>query len=259
MSVDFGNGITITSSFDMTAQKPLDSRMKVDTYSDLAKIPNSYVGLTVFVTSEGKLYIKRSASEWKIVDGEVTTASMTSAQVKNLDFGNTSAYMLRKEEQNFFPIINESHIYDSSKKTPISSSLQTTNKTIAGAINEVNSKLATEIDNFKNISQEELEKLTGIVNGAQGELDAKIAEINGQMTTLQQQITEAERELSTTIEKVKEDAKEQIDEEVAAIKKDVQNEIKTITNNISNVILTTEKINDFMEQINTNLTAARAI
>lgn len=259
MSIDFGNGITITSSFDMTAQKPLDSRMKVDTYSDLAKIPNSYVGLTVFVTSEGKLYIKRSASEWKIVDGEVTTKSMTSAQVKNLNFGNIPAYMLQKEEKNFFPIISESHIYDSSKKTPISSSLQTTNKTIAGAINEVNSKLATEIDNFKKTSQAELDKLTGMVNGAQDELDTKMTEIDKQMATLQKQITDAEKELSDTIEEVKKDAKEQIDKEVTTIKEDVEAEISAITNNVSNVILTTKEINDFMKQINANLTAAKAI
>ena len=62
----FGTNIPVASGFDIAANRPLDPRTVVETYSDLATIPaiQLYAGLTVYIEDEEKSYFY-NGSNWK--------------------------------------------------------------------------------------------------------------------------------------------------------------------------------------------------
>ena len=106
----FGTNIPVASGFDIAANRPLDPRTVVETYSDLATIPaiQLYAGLTVYIEDEEKSYFY-NGSNWKdataqglqgadgeaatIQVGQVTTGEAGSnASVTNSGTENTAIF-----------------------------------------------------------------------------------------------------------------------------------------------------------------------
>lgn len=55
-----GTNINTITGFEVGASKPIDPRMQVDTYTDLANMKNTWVGMSVFVEDEGEDYQLKS-------------------------------------------------------------------------------------------------------------------------------------------------------------------------------------------------------
>lgn len=65
-----GTNINTITGFEVGAAKPIDPRMQVDTYADLANMKNTWVGMTVFVEDEGEDYqLKSTGWVMKSVQG----------------------------------------------------------------------------------------------------------------------------------------------------------------------------------------------
>lgn len=70
MAKIYNNGIVTTAGFQFNANLPLDDRLVVETYEDLASIP-CYEGMIVYVKNDAKHY-KYSNNSWGIlVDIEI--------------------------------------------------------------------------------------------------------------------------------------------------------------------------------------------
>lgn len=55
-----GTNINTITGFEVGAAKPIDPRMQVDTYADLANMKNTWIGMSVFVEDEGEDYQLKS-------------------------------------------------------------------------------------------------------------------------------------------------------------------------------------------------------
>ena len=269
-----GKGITITTGFDVAAQIPLDARTVVDDLTALRAIPASIVhlGLTVFVTSENKSYQWKSNINddgstyigWGVVESEISSKAVS--LLSEINFANTPSYIMQKNKANFFPIVNENYIYDNNRtalpnkyQTKTDNALKTTNKTITGAVNEINTKMADSISQFEKEIQGTLADLDKEVeqmkSDTQKEMDALEKEINTTMSSMQTNMQNNMNQMDATFaNKMKE-----IDQKIAGLEDDIAAEVANITGNVSNVILTNAQIDDFMKQINANLTAVNGI
>ena len=58
----YGSGIPIAASFDLAANKPLDSRLIVEKYNDLSTIPFKWEGMRVYVKEQEKFYYYNGTS-----------------------------------------------------------------------------------------------------------------------------------------------------------------------------------------------------
>ena len=67
----YGSGIPIAASFDLAANKPLDSRLIVDKYNDLSTLPFKWEGMRVYVKEQEKFYFYNGTSFAKeVTQGE---------------------------------------------------------------------------------------------------------------------------------------------------------------------------------------------
>jgi hypothetical protein len=66
-----GNGIQLSTNFDLGSPLPLDSRMVVSNFIDLNNIENKYQGLTCYVSTEKNLYVYQGVSWEKVVTNNV--------------------------------------------------------------------------------------------------------------------------------------------------------------------------------------------
>ena len=212
-----GKGITITTGFDLAAQLPLDSRTVVHDMDQLRALPADriYLGLLVFVISENKLYQWKynldnngnlsKEPDWGPIEAEVSTKEIK--QLSEIDFKNTPSLQLQKNKSDFFPIVHEKYVYDDGAinlpekyQTKVDSSLATTNKSVSGAINEVNTKMTDSIKQFEEQIQETLDNLTNQVNGMLEETNNKITaaetKINNAVTKMETDIADAKKELN---------------------------------------------------------------
>ena len=106
-----GNGIAITTGFDVATQLPLDSRSVVQTQADLENISDNvkYEGLLVFVVDQNKLYQWKQelfedgtyAEEysWGPIESEISAKNLE--DINEIDFNNIkSLYLEIKSKYN---------------------------------------------------------------------------------------------------------------------------------------------------------------
>ena len=124
-----GTGITITTGFDLTTKKPLDSRTVVNNIGQLRALPEDrvYKGLLVHVVDEDKLY------QWKksvddsgqvildkdgnpVYDWGPIEAEVSAKEVEDVDYSKTPSLLLQKNKQNFFPVTHEKYVVDDKGK-----------------------------------------------------------------------------------------------------------------------------------------------
>jgi uncharacterized protein YoxC len=317
-----GNGIVITTGFDVSAQLPLDSRTVVQTTADLANIPEDYryEGLLVFVIDGeedgNKLYQwKRNLDadgnlsteySWGPIEAEVSAKELF--DLLEIDFENTPSLMMQKNKKDFFPIVHDSAVLahvssineetgevtielttmDNKYQTIVDEDLETTDKTIVGSVNEINTKMEDSIDEFRKEISSTLQKLKDDVAQMQKEteeiMDQLKADIIADMAALKKETEETFAAMQEDLEKTIQDTIAQmnamiaqmqkdmadkmafmdsefermmaeINDEIAALRESITSQVDQMLQDVDNVILSDDQVNDFMRQIRENLDA----
>ena len=271
-----GNGITITTGFDVATQLPLDARTVVQTLDDLANIPNDYryEGLLVFVIDGedgNKLYQwKKNLDEngnlsdnysWGPIESEISSKEVL--DLLEIDFDNTQSFLMQKNKKDFFPIVHETTVLvDSEGKTMVDKyqpkydeSLETEDKTITGSVNEINTKLEDTIADFKAEIEKTLQDLKDNIAKTQAEAEETIKKLQDDIKA---KIEAFEKELDDKIalmDKEFADTMAEIDRQIASLKASIEEQIEQMLKDLDNSILSDDDVNNFMEQINANLAA----
>lgn len=256
-----GQGITITTGFDVATQKPLDARTVVHDLVELGNMPAGmiYLGLTVFVISENKLYQRKYKvdedgfyikddqgnieEEWGPIESEISSKDIE--VLEEIDFDNAPNYLLQKNKKDFFPLTHESAVFVDYKtisydgdnnvvygdkvngkvisdkyQTIVDPTLKTLNKTIPGAINEVNDYLDEKLKVFND------------------KLAEKLAEIDRQVQRAEDSIEQAEQDMQDKLDQVEDDINDRVDQ---------------MLQDVDNVILSDQQCNYLMDQIRANI------
>ena len=274
-----GNGIVITTGFDVSTRLPLDARTVVDTLEDLGNIPDSirYEGLLVFVVEDNKLYQWKQdlledgtyATEysWGPIESEISAKKIE--DVNELDLANIKSLQLQKNKVNFFPITHEKFIYNEKgdtlqeelkeyQKKDLSSDesgekLETEMQTIVGAINELNSKMEDTIAEFRETITDTINDLNASVEKMQQETAADMTEmkndlqleIDNVLADLEAKSKEMDEEFANLLAKV--------DKQVTDLQDKIQGDIDQMLQDVDNSILSDNQVNNLMEQINANI------
>ena len=292
-----GNGITITTSFDVASKLPLDARTVVQTLEDLANIPEDYryEGLLVFVIDGedgNKLYQwKRNLDEdgnlseaysWGPIEAEVSAKDVLDLAV--IDFANTPSLIMQKNKKDFFPIVHEKFLYvdivtkneetgeesidvkvlGDKYQTIYDEKLATTDKTIAGSVNEINTKMDDTIAAFREEIESILQKLKDDVEQMQVDI---IADMNSFKEETEKTFATMQKELEDMIAQMKKDMADkmaymdaefermmaEINRQIAELRAAIADQVDQMLQDIDNVILSDDEVNNFMEQILANL------
>lgn len=291
-NIGMGNGITITTGFDVSAQLPLDTRTVVKTIDDLYAIPMDviYMGLLVYVIDENKLYQwkrvlqedKTEKIEWGPIEAEVSAVELDSFKKENIeegllkitdeiDFENTPALIMQKNKDDFFPITHEKFVYNEKgeslfeelkeyQKKDLSADengekLETEMQTIVGAINELNSKMDDTIEDFENRINQTIEDLNASVDQMQKETSEDMAEMKA---NLQAEIDKVLADLEAKSEEMDQefaDLLAEVNRQVTELQDKVQDDIDQMLQDVDNSILSDAQVKDLMDQINANINA----
>lgn len=224
-----GTGITITTGFDLTTKKPLDSRTVVNNIGQLRALPEDrvYKGLLVHVVDEDKLY------QWKksvddsgqvildkngnpVYDWGPIEAEVSAKEVEDVDYSKTPSLLLQKNKQNFFPVTHEKYVVDDNGKTLLDklseqeiiiqevnkdlskyqlkqdNTLETNKKTVVGSINEINSKMEDAIAEFRDEIEQTLSTL-------RADIDAMIEETESDLNAAKDAINAQIAQMNKTI------------------------------------------------------------
>lgn len=280
----FGNGISITTGFDVATQLPLDSRTVVQTQADLESISDDikYEGLLVFVVDQNKLYQwKQELLEdgtytpdyrWGPIESEISAKKIE--DISELDLDNIKSLQMQKNKVNFFPITHEKFIYNEKgeslfeelkeyQKKDLSADengekLETEMQTIVGAINELNSKMDETIEQFEQRISQTIADLNASVEQMQketaedmAEMKANLqAEINKVLADLDAKSKEMDQEFADLLEKV--------NKQVTELQDKIQDDINQMLQDVDNSILSDGQVIDLMNQINANIAAIDA-
>ena len=88
MGQTFSGGIGIATGFKLQDPQPIDDRMSVDTFTDLATLPNKYDGLTTYVKDE-KTHYKYNGVSWELLSsGGVLYEELTYDELDALKSAN---------------------------------------------------------------------------------------------------------------------------------------------------------------------------
>lgn len=252
-----GSGISITTGFDVGAQLPLDLRTVVKSMDDLAAIPKDiiYEGLLVYVINDNKLYQWKKnlldngtlseTCSWGPIEAEVSTKDIKS--LTEILYKNTPTLLMQKNKKDFFPVTNQQSVFnedginlkdvlDTYQKKDLTGSdsdinLETEDKTIVGAINEINSKLDDAISQFEKDMQDTIDNLNNYIVEVKDKNEKDMAAMQAE---LQAKINEVIADLNKKAAKIEED-------------------IDRMLQDVDNSILSDVAVNNFMEQINANL------
>jgi hypothetical protein len=276
----FGNGISITTGFDVATQLPLDSRTVVQTQADLENISDSikYEGLLVFVVDQNKLYQwKQELLEdgtytpdyrWGPIESEISAKKIE--DISELDLDNIKSLQMQKNKVNFFPITHEKFIYNEKGESLFeelkeyqkkelaadeADKLHTVNKSIIGAINELNDKMDETIEQFEQRISQTIADLNASVEQMQketaedmAEMKANLqAEINKVLADLDAKSKEMDQEFADLLEKV--------NKQVTELQDKIQDDIDQMLQDVDNSILSDAQVKDLMDQINANINA----
>jgi flagellar hook-basal body complex protein FliE len=277
----FGNGISITTGFDVSTQLPLDSRTVVQTQADLENISDSikYEGLLVFVVDQNKLYQwKQELLEdgtytpdyrWGPIESEISAKKIE--DISELDLDNIKSLQMQKNKVNFFPITHEKFIYNEKGETLFEElkeyqkkdlsaeeggeKLETEMQTIVGAINELNSKMDDTIEDFEKKINQTIEELNANVDKMQKETSA---DMEAMKSNLQTEINKVLADLDAKSKEMDEEFAEllrKVDKQVSDLQENIQDDINQMLQDVDNSILSDGQVIDLMNQINANITA----
>ena len=277
----FGNGISITTGFDVATQLPLDSRTVVQTQADLESISDDikYEGLLVFVVDQNKLYQwKQELLEdgtytpdyrWGPIESEISAKKIE--DISELDLDNIKSLQMQKNKVNFFPITHEKFIYNEKGETLFEElkeyqkkdlsaeeggeKLETEMQTIVGAINELNSKMDDTIEDFEKKINQTIEELNASVDKMQKETSA---DMEAMKSNLQTEINKVLEDLDTKSKEMDEEFAEllrKVDKQVSDLQENIQDDINQMLQDVDNSILSDGQVIDLMNQINANITA----
>ena len=253
MSTYVGKGITITTNFDVAAKIPLDSRTIVDNESDLSALANAYEGLLVYVKNKKKLYQCKALTpeiEWGPVDAEVSARTLALSSVNV----NSPSLMMQKNGADFFPIVHDKYVVDNNKKDLATrlAAINTTITNLQNTVNDVKNSIKQEI-------QGDLDDLLEQIDEAKATIDKEVANLN---KTINTSITNMQNTIDSKmaqIDKTFEEKLKEIESTVSSLETDIENRISSIMNNVDKIILTQNQLDDFMKQINANLTALNSL
>ena len=280
----FGNGISITTGFDVATQLPLDSRTVVQTQADLENISDSikYEGLLVFVVDQNKLYQwKQELLEdgtytpdyrWGPIESEISAKKIE--DISELDLDNIKSLQMQKNKVNFFPITHEKFIYNEKGETLFEElkeyqkkdlsadengeKLETEMQTIVGAINELNSKMDDTIEDFENRINQTIEDLNASVEQMQKETSEDMAEMKA---NLQAEINKVLADLDAKSKEMDQefaDLLAEVDRQVTELQDKIQEDIDQMLQDVDNSILSDDQVINLMDQINANIAAIDA-
>ena len=280
----FGNGISITTGFDVATQLPLDSRTVVQTQADLESISDDikYEGLLVFVVDQNKLYQwKQELLEdgtytpdyrWGPIESEISAKKIE--DISELDLDNIKSLQMQKNKVNFFPITHEKFIYNEKGETLFEElkeyqkkdlsaeeggeKLETEMQTIVGAINELNSKMDDTIEDFEKKINQTIEELNASVDKMQKETSA---DMEAMKSNLQTEINKVLEDLDTKSKEMDEEFAEllrKVDKQVSDLQENIQDDINQMLQDVDNSILSDGQVIDLMNQINANIAAIDA-
>ena len=298
-----GAGITITTGFDVSAQMPLDARTVVETLADLYAMPQDviYMGLLVYVIEDNKLYQWKEVLQddktyeigWGPIEAEVSAVELDYFKYDNelleitdeIDFENTPVLMMQKNKDNFFPIVHEDYIYVDKEgetlankyQTIVDERLATTDKTIAGSVNELNTKMDDTIADFREEIDDTLAELRQNVKNMQDQTAADMAQLKADTEATMAQLktdteatmaqlkadTEADfaamkQEMQDNLDemnRVLDETMAEINAEMDALEVQIESRVDQMLKDVDNSILSDLAVNNFMEQINANLRA----
>lgn len=277
----FGNGISITTGFDVATQLPLDSRTVVQTQADLESISDDikYEGLLVFVVDQNKLYQwKQELLEdgtytpdyrWGPIESEISAKKIE--DISELDLDNIKSLQMQKNKVNFFPITHEKFIYNEKGETLFEElkeyqkkdlsaeeggeKLETEMQTIVGAINELNSKMDDTIEDFEKKINQTIEELNANVDKMQKETSA---DMEAMKSNLQTEINKVLADLDAKSKEMDEEFAEllrKVNKQVSDLQENIQDDINQMLQDVDNSILSDGQIIDLMDQINANIAA----
>ena len=277
----FGNGISITTGFDVATQLPLDSRTVVQTQADLENISYSikYEGLLVFVVDQNKLYQwKQELLEdgtytpdyrWGPIESEISAKKIE--DISELDLDNIKSLQMQKNKVNFFPITHEKFIYNEKgeslfeelkeyQKKDLSAEeggekLETEMQTIVGAINELNSKMDETIEQFEQRISQTIADLNASVEQMQKETAEDMAEMKANLQTEINKVLADLDAKSKEMDQEFADLLEKVNKQVAELQDKIQDDIDQMLQDVDNSILSDAQVKDLMDQINANINA----
>ena len=233
--------------------------------------------------------------DWGPIEAEV---SAKEPKTEEMNFKDTPSLLLQKNKADFFPITHEKYIVNDDGKTldvvlserfqetekevqqvvqdlsgyqlKKDNNLQTDNKEVVKAINEIYVKMDTAIDEFEER-----------INKTLADLDAEIETIT---TSTRQQMEQAKKDIQASMDEMNatmEKAMDDMDKEIASKMKTMddtfatkmaeintriaglENEINIKINNmlqdVDNVIMTDLEVTNVMNKINTNITNVNKI
>ena len=269
-NIGMGTGITITTGFDLGAQKPLDSRIVVKNMTDLKAMPKDkiYLGLLVHVIDDNKLYQWKynldengelsKEPDWGPIEAEVSTKDISN--LSEIDFANTPSLQLQKNKNDFFPIVHEKYVYDDSAttlpnkyQTKIDESLNTTNQTIVGSINELNTKMVDTIADFEKQIQDTIDNLNKNVTDMQTKTEADMKKMKEDLQKEIDDMLEDLNQKSQEMDKAFEDLLADINTQIEELQDKIQDDIDQMLQDTDNIIMTDNEIIDLMARINKNI------
>ena len=277
-NIGMGDGITITTGFDVSAQLPLDARTVVRTIADLHAIPQDviYMGLLVYVIEDNKLYQwkrvlqedKTEKIEWGPIEAEVSAVELDSFKEENIeegllkitdeiDFKNKPALMMQKNKHNILPITQKELVYNNERislaeelneyqKKELAAEeadkLLTENKTIIGAINELNSSLDNAINEFRDEMDTTIQDSKNSIAQMKAENEAAMNQMKSELDT----------DIKDVLDNLDKKAKE-LDNTIANLEASTKDRIDAMLQDVDNSILSDAQVKYLMDQINANI------
>lgn len=280
-----GTGITITTGFDLTTKKPLDSRTVVNNIGQLRALPEDrvYKGLLVHVVDEDKLY------QWKksvddsgqvildkngnpVYDWGPIEAEVSAKEVEDVDYSKTPSLLLQKNKQNFFPVTHEKYVVDdkgknltdklSEKQETIiqevkqdltkyqlkeDKTLETNKKTVVGSINEINSKMEDAIAEFRDEIEQTLSTL-------RADIDAMIEETESDLNAAKDAINAQIAQMNKTINDSTTAMNDRINKMMDDMDKEIADKMAQMDNTFNTkMIEINNKIANIENEINTKI------
>lgn len=275
-----GTGITITTGFDLTTKKPLDSRTVVNNIGQLRALPEDrvYKGLLVHVVDEDKLY------QWKksvddsgqvildkngnpVYDWGPIEAEVSAKEVEDVDYSKTPSLLLQKNKQNFFPVTHEKYVVNDEGKTleqVLSEKYQTKEdaKQESDSVKEDLTKYQLKQDNGLNTdSKIVVEAINEIYNKMDAAIDEFEEQINKTLADLDEEIESITTSTRQQMEQAKKDIQDSMDEMNAAMNKAMADMDKEIADKMALMDSTFEtkmieinnKIANIENEINTKI------
>lgn len=275
-----GTGITITTGFDLTTKKPLDSRTVVNNIGQLRALPEDrvYKGLLVHVVDEDKLY------QWKksvddsgqiildkngnpVYDWGPIEAEVSAKEVEDVDYSKTPSLLLQKNKQNFFPVTHEKYVVNDEGKTleqVLSEKYQTKEdaKQESDSVKEDLTKYQLKQDNGLNTdSKIVVEAINEIYDKMDAAIDEFEEQINKTLADLDEEIESITTSTRQQMEQAKKDIQDSMDEMNAAMNKAMADMDKEIADKMALMDSTFEtkmieinnKIANIENEINTKI------